>query len=142
MTKALEKRLIAAAEAAQKHAYCPYSHFPVGAAVLAEDGSIHAGCNVENASYGLGLCAERNAVTTAVAKGKRRFKAVAIAARLAKPCGACRQVLIEFSTPRTELILLSQTPRRAIKRTTVYKMLPGAFNPHEAGLWTASVGGL
>lgn len=142
MTKAQQKKLIAAAEAAQKNAYCPYSHFPVGAAVLADDGKIYAGCNVENASYGLGLCAERNAVTTAVAKGRRAFKAVAIVARLAKPCGACRQVLIEFSDKKTELILVSQTPRRALKTTTVYAMLPGAFNPHEAGLWTASVGGL
>lgn len=142
MTKAQLARLIAAAEAAQKRAYCPYSHFPVGAAVMAEDGQIYAGCNVENASYGLGLCAERNAVTTAVGKGKRLFTAVAVVARLAKPCGACRQVLLEFSNKATTLHLLSQTPRRALKTTTVFAMLPGAFNPHEAGLWTASVGGL
>jgi cytidine deaminase len=140
--KTVLKRLFAAAEAAQKHAYCPYSHFPVGASVMTEDGRIFAGCNVENASYGLGLCAERNAVTTAVGRGQRRIKAVAIVARLAKPCGACRQVLMEFSTKATELYLISQTPKRAVKKTTVFAMLPGAFNPQEAGLWTASVGGI
>jgi cytidine deaminase len=130
MTKTQEAQLIAAAEAAQKNAYCPYSHFPVGAAVLA-GGAIYAGCNVENASYGLSLCAERSAVTAAVGAGRRSIQAVAIVARQCKPCGACRQVLMEFCDERTTLILISQKPRRALRRTTVAKTLPAAFTPKD-----------
>lgn len=123
--------LIAAAQAAQKNAYCPYSHFPVGAAVMALDGSVFAGCNVENASYGLSLCAERNAVACALAAGHRALKAVAIVARQAKPCGACRQVMAEFSDKNTRLYLLSRRPKRSLRETTVFKLLPEAFGPKD-----------
>jgi cytidine deaminase len=92
--------LIAAAKAASAQAYCPYSGFAVGAAVRAPDGRVFAGCNVENASYGLAVCAERNAVFHAVAAGVREVVAVAVytpTPEYATPCGACRQVLLEFA---------------------------------------------
>ncbi|HLW47259.1 MAG TPA: cytidine deaminase [bacterium] len=98
------KRLVRAARAARRHAYAPYSHFPVGAAVLAADGSIYPGANVENASFGLTQCAERVAVHTAVAAGRRRLRAVAVAGPDGiTPCGACRQVMAEFGV-RTVLL--------------------------------------
>src|SRR5262249_2482135 len=97
--------LIEAARAASTWAYCPYSNFPVGAAILADDGDIIAGCNVENPSYGLTICAERNATFAAVAKGKQVIVAVAIYTPTptpTAPCGACRQVLNEFG-PESEV---------------------------------------
>ena len=91
-----EERLVAAAKAVRTKASAPYSRFHVGAALLAEDGSIHTGCNVESASYGLTVCAERTAVFKAVSEGVRKFRAVAVvtgADSPTPPCGACRQVL-------------------------------------------------
>lgn len=98
MTAGTLKKLLATAQAARRHAHAPYSKFRVGAAVLTADGQIFTGCNVENASYGLTICAERVAVTTAVSAGYRKFQAIAIVAPCAvpTPCGACRQVLAEF----------------------------------------------
>ena len=95
--------LVAAARAAARRAYAPYSHYAVGAALLAEDGAVFSGCNVENASYGLTNCAERTALFKAVSEGRRRFRALAIAGGPPKdpavPCGACRQALAEFCPP-------------------------------------------
>jgi cytidine deaminase len=94
------RRLIAAAAMAMRRAYCPYSRFAVGAAVLTADNRVFTGCNVENASYGLTICAERNAAAAAVAAGARRITAVAVVTRTGTPvppCGACRQVLAEFA---------------------------------------------
>jgi cytidine deaminase len=91
--------LRATAQAARKYAYAPYSNFQVGAALLAEDGRIFSGCNVENASFGLSVCAERNSVFSAVAQGALRYIALAVvssASAPVTPCGACRQVLCEF----------------------------------------------
>lgn len=92
-------RLVAAAKNASRSAYCPYSGFPVGAAVLTESGEVFAGCNIENASYGASMCAERIAIFTAVAAGARQAIAIAIYTPTpvpTMPCGLCRQVLIEF----------------------------------------------
>ncbi len=91
--------LVTAALAAREHAFAPFSKFKVGAAVVGVDGRIHTGCNVENATYGLTVCAERVAVLKGVSEGARRFKRVAVAAdseKLTPPCGACRQILWEF----------------------------------------------
>ena len=116
-------KLVEAAWQARESAYAPYSQFPVGAALLAVDGRIFSGCNVENISYGLTNCAERVAIGAAVAAGVRQFLAVAVVADTAvpiSPCGACRQVLAEFGVPlvvlanrneRVEFLLEELLPR-------------------------------
>ncbi len=106
------EKLVQAAWEARENAYSPYSNFQVGAALLAEDGRVFSGCNVENISYGLTNCAERVAIGAAVAAGVRRFVAVAVVADTAvpiSPCGACRQVLAEFSVKR--VLLVNRTER-------------------------------
>jgi cytidine deaminase len=120
--------LIARAREVMEQAYAPYSGFRVGAALLGEDGSIHTGCNVENASYGLTICAERAAVAAAVARGVRRFRAAAIAASGSEPvppCGACRQILAEFS-PRMTIVSVGGGGH---KRWTLDELLPEPFAP-------------
>jgi len=114
---------------ALEHAYSPYSRFRVGAALLAEDGRVFTGCNVENASFGLTWCAERTAVVKAVSEGARRFRAMAIATdqeRPVMPCGACRQVLHEFA-PELRLLVVSRSGRRY--ETFLGHLLPEAFGP-------------
>lgn len=99
ISKALVAKLRMAATRAARQAYCPYSHFSVGAAILTTDGKIFSGCNVENASYGLTICAERNAIFQAVAGGSKQIAAVMVYTPTAipsAPCGACRQVINEF----------------------------------------------
>jgi cytidine deaminase len=94
------RELMAEAERARANAYAPYSRFPVGSAILTRAGKVILGCNVENASYGLSVCAERNAVWKAISQGERDLVAIAITARQghgAPPCGSCRQVLQEFA---------------------------------------------
>ncbi len=124
--------LEAAARDAARHSYSPYSHFAVGAALLAEDGSVITGCNVENASYGLTNCAERTAVFKAVSEGHRRFAALVVAGGTdtpATPCGACRQVLSEFCPPDmpVHIVTLPDTPAATIS-TTMAGLLPFAFS--------------
>jgi len=121
--------LVTAARAAQARAYAPYSNFRVGAALEGEDGVVYAGCNVENASYGLTVCAERNAIAVAVAAGARRVTAVAVASGArppASPCGACRQVLAEFAAPEAPVFIAG--PRGAPTQTTVGDLLPLTFS--------------
>src|SRR3954452_19801777 len=99
MNEAAWQTLLAEAKAVSVRAYCPYSHFAVGAAVQTADGRVFAGCNVENASFGLTICAERNAIFQAVCAGARDIVAVAVytpTKRPVSPCGACRQVIAEF----------------------------------------------
>jgi cytidine deaminase len=124
------RALIAAARRARARAYAPYSRFTVGAAVLDERGRIHAGCNVENASYGLTVCAERNAVAAAVAAGARRIAAVAVvtgADPAAPPCGACRQVLAELGTDNTPVLLAPPRAALPIERWRLGALLPRTF---------------
>ena len=124
-----ERGLVEAARAAAEGAYVPYSGFAVGAAVRMEDGSLQAGANVENASYGLAVCAERVALWTAVAAGARRLGAVAVwtgSGPPAPPCGACLQVLEEFRPAGGGLRILLAGPS-GVRRTTLASLLPEAF---------------
>jgi cytidine deaminase len=119
--------LVSAARKVRRNAYAPYSGFRVGAAVLA-GGAFHAGANVENASYGLTVCAERVAVGTAVAAGARRLEAVAVASGTEEPtppCGACLQTLAEFGGPDLPVVLAGARGR--IVETTLGELLPRAF---------------
>jgi len=128
MIEAERDELIRAALDAQKRAFCPYSNFPVGAAIRATSGRIHQGVNVENASFGLTLCAERVAAAAAVTAGDRDFAAIAIASRGGvAPCGACRQFLSEFNAALPIVTIDSDRPA-AIRQTTLDVLLPGRFD--------------
>ena len=121
-----EQDLMAAARAVREHAYAPYSAFAVGAALLCEDGAVVVGCNVENASYGMTICAERAAVAAAVAQGKRRFIAIAVAGSAegaTPPCGGCRQVLSEFAPALRVLYSSGET----FANVSIEELLPAAF---------------
>ena len=127
MNDSQKQQLLTAAIAAREQAYAPYSKFLVGAALLAESGQIISGCNVENASFGMTICAERNAVFAAVAQGHRRFQALALATTGgASPCGACRQVLAEFSDDLPILIVDVDQPH-LVTETALAVLLPGRF---------------
>jgi cytidine deaminase len=123
-------RLVEAARKVRRNARAPYSGFQVGAAVLDERGRAHVGCNLENASYGLTVCAERNAVAAAVAAGARRIQAVAVVTSArppATPCGACRQVLAEVGGPDLAVVLAG-TAGRAARTHRLDALLPEAFD--------------
>jgi cytidine deaminase len=125
------KEMVSVARAASGRAYCPYSHFRVGAAVLASDGQILPGCNVENASYGLTICAERSAIFQTVARGYRPFRGIVVytpTSTPTAPCGACRQVLNEFN-PDAEVHCVCDGPD--VIRMTVRDLLPVAFGPQD-----------
>lgn len=120
------KELMKIARKARQNAYAPYSHFAVGAALLAESGKVYTGCNIENASYGLTCCAERNAIFSAVGAGERRFKMLAVAADSPEPvapCGACRQVIAEFGIP---LVVMGNL-KAETKTMTAEELLPYGF---------------
>lgn len=122
-----DRDLVEQARRAMARAYAPYSRFRVGAAVLAADGRVFTGCNVENASYGLSICAERSAVAKAVSEGMKEFEAVAICADSpapVPPCGACRQVLSEFN-PRMRVIMAGRSGKTAVARLD--RLLPASF---------------
>jgi cytidine deaminase len=120
---------IRVARAASGRAYAPYSNFPVGAAILTQGGAVYAGCNVENASYGLGICAERNAAARMIADGEdREIELVAVYSPNASPCfpcGACRQVLREFGCEEVVVLDAEGNPRRY----PFEEMLPHSFGP-------------
>ncbi len=120
---------VAAKEAAAQ-AYAPYSQFPVGVAVLAENGEIFSGCNVENASYGATVCAERNAIAAAVVAGQRKFVALLVYTpqeKLTPPCGMCRQVIAEFFTPDSPIASCNHLAQQ--QSWTLQQLLPDAFTP-------------
>lgn len=121
-------QLIALAWQAAEKAYAPYSHWQVGAAALGEDGRVYTGCNVENASYGLTVCAERIALFKMVSEGCRRFTALAVVSGEScdgTPCGACRQVMSEFATPDTPVYVAGRDG--SCLAVTVGELLPYAF---------------
>src|SRR5687768_10832969 len=121
------RAVIDAATEARQRAYAKYSDFLVGAALLAADGKVYSGCNVENVSYGLTICAERTAAFTAVAAGQRQFELIAIAsAGGAMPCGACRQVLAEFAPGLPVLLVDVERPSQIVE-VSLRDLLPGAF---------------
>ncbi len=121
------RKLLTTAKTAQRRAHAPYSKFRVGAALLTKSGQVYTGCNVENASYGLTICAERVALTKAVSEGHRQFKAIAVVAPSASlsPCGACRQVLAEFG----DMVVVCADSRdaRRICVNLLSELLPHTF---------------
>ncbi|XP_060584677.1 cytidine deaminase-like [Ruditapes philippinarum] len=125
------QELIKAADKVKENAYCPYSNFRVGAAVLCADGSIYAGCNVENASYGVSVCAERNAVMKAVTEGNKSFKALAVCCdvkgEFTGPCGICRQVLSEFNM---DLEIYLTKPDMTYQKVIFRDLYPLSFTRH------------
>ncbi len=123
--------LIEQAKQAREGAYAPYSHFPVGAALLTRSGKVFTGANVENASYGLTVCAERVAVFKAVTAGEREFQAIAIASSTgASPCGACRQVLAEFGL---DIRVISVDMDERVREWTLEELLPASFGRQDLG---------
>jgi cytidine deaminase len=123
-------KMLAAARAAMAKAYAPYSSFPVGAALLGANGKIYAGCNVENAAYPQGCCAETSAISAMIADGERRIIAALVAgqgAELIAPCGGCRQRLNEFARPDTPVHLSG--PKGVERTVTLGDLLPFAFGP-------------
>lgn len=129
LSSAVVQRLEKTARRAAAGAYAPYSEFPVGAAIIAGSGKIYAGCNVENASYGLCNCAERTAIFRAVAAGERSVRAVAVytpTATPTSPCGACRQVINEFGP---DAVVISVCDGAGRIETTLESLLPAAFGP-------------
>src|SRR5437016_1181731 len=130
MANAAHEALIHAAIDVRQRAYAKYSQFAVGAAVLAGDGSVFTGCNVENSSYGLTICAERAAVFAAIAAGQQRLEMIAVAtAGGAAPCGACRQVLAEFNAALPILLIDVDRPGMVVE-TNLQHLLPSAFSLH------------
>lgn len=126
----IREQLIAAACAARLRAYAPYSHFTVGAALLADDGHIYSGVNVENASYGLSVCAERNAVGAMInAKGRQILALAVCTANGVTPCGACRQVLSEFVPEEGEVPVWIVDGAGDVRQTTLAALLPESFGP-------------
>ena len=128
VSPAQQERMLSSARAAFKNAHAPYSNFPVGSTILTESGALYSGCNVENASYGLTICAERNAIFAAVAAegSGMRIKAVAVATERdgpCAPCGACRQVIFEFG-PEAVVLFRGQS---GTEQMLITKLLPEGF---------------
>jgi len=127
ISKTIIKKLIKEAKRAREMAYAPYSKFKVGAAVLADNNNIFTGCNVENVSYGLTICAERIAISKAISEGCKKIKAIAVIADTKEPvspCGACRQFIMEFNP---DTLVIMGTLDRKIHTTTIKELLPYNF---------------
>jgi cytidine deaminase len=126
----VRKNLIEAALSVRKHAYAPYSHYPVGAAVLTQSGKIYTGVNVENAAYPSSICAERTAIFKAVTDGEHQFIACAVVTdNGGSPCGACRQVMAEFGLDL--LVIIANRTGEVVTETTIRQLLPLAFQPED-----------
>jgi cytidine deaminase len=124
-----DDELIASAIAARERAYAPYSGYKVGAALRTKSGRVYTGCNVENAAYGLAMCAERTAIFKAVSEGERELEAIAVVTENGgSPCGACRQVMMEFAPAMT--VIIADTRGQA-RITTVRDLLPDGFTPDQ-----------
>jgi len=129
LSKQVQIFLVKAAREAAANAHCPYSHYPVGAALLTSDGQVYTGCNVENISYGLSNCAERTALFKAISAGCRDFVALAVAGgelKAAPPCGACRQVMAEFCVAEMPVVFARLKGGKAVT-TTLGALLPLSF---------------
>lgn len=123
------RELVDVANQALNDTYTPYSHFPVGAALLGENGEIFKGVNIENVSFGLTNCAERTAIFTAIAAGQRHFHGLVISGRTDEPiapCGACRQVMVEFFDPDMPIWLINDQGKEI--ETNIAELMPGSFN--------------
>ena len=121
-----DKDLIAAAKKYRENAYAPYSKFKVGAAVLTKKGNVYGGCNIENSSFPVTNCAERTAIFKAVSEGEQEFAAIALIADTpgpCSPCGACRQVMVEFKIPR----IIMANMKGDVKAVTLEEIMPYAF---------------
>ena len=128
MAKPSIAKLAAAAKAAREHAHAPYSKFKVGAAILADDGKVYSGCNVENAAYPNGVCAETSAISAMVLGGAKRIREIAVIGsgkHLVTPCGGCRQRIAEFATKDTPVHIIGPGGPRA--RFTIGELLPESF---------------
>ena len=127
MDKELVDELVQSALEAQKRAYCPFSNFPVGAALKTASGRIYQGVNVENASFGLTICAERVAAGSAIANGETEFVAIAVVSRTrVSPCGACRQFLAEFN-PSLPIVMVDSLDPSHVHHDALDRLLPGRF---------------
>lgn len=132
ITPALRDTLIEAACRVRVNAYAPYSNYAVGAAILTEDGRVFTGVNVENASYGGTICAERAALTTAITEGARRIAAIAVCTpNGVAPCGLCRQVLAEFAAPDQDPPVWMSDTAGNVRETTLFTLLPNSFGPQD-----------
>lgn len=130
LKKAEVARLVEAASAAQAHARCSFSHYPVGAAVLGASGRVYPGCNVESPTLILHICAERAAIFNALSHGETALRAVCTVSRTALPCGFCRQAILEFLGPDAPIYSLLADPRtgkRRMVRTTAARLVPRAY---------------
>jgi cytidine deaminase len=132
LTNELRSRLIELAQEARLKAYAPYSNYQVGAALVTHSGKFFTGCNVENAAYPTGLCAERVAIFKAVSEGEQQFRALAVVtSNGGTPCGSCRQVMAEFGLET--IVLIADAEGKLHQETSVAELLPGAFGPGDLG---------
>ncbi len=130
LTNEKRRELIDLAVEARRHAYAPYSNYAVGASVRTKSGRVFTGCNIENAAYPDGMCAERVAMFKAVSEGEKEFDAmVVVTSNGGSPCGSCRQVMAEFSLDMT--VLICDETGKLLQETTVSQLLPGAFTPRD-----------
>ena len=132
LTNDMRRQLIQLAQQVRDKAYAPYSNYRVGAALLTVSGRFFTGCNVENAAYPTGICAERVAVFKAVSEGERQFNAIAVVtSNGGTPCGSCRQVLAEFGLET--VVLIADAEGKLCQECRLSELLPGAFGPGDLG---------